>query len=126
VIGMINPIAIRESSGHGVGILHIAEITTLTEWSTEDVNIRHSGNRPTPHTRSVTGRVWSESKQYGVMCSFCVSSSINLDSFSMRAGCDTQARHTDLDIDQTFTLESSLPETKAEPSFVKRSTLTWR
>jgi hypothetical protein len=55
-----------------------ADVLTFTEWSREDVRTRHVGKGPTPQMMSVTGRVWSESVQYGVGISFWRSSSSNL------------------------------------------------
>ena len=99
---------------------------TLTEWSTDEVNIRHSGKRPMPQRMSVTGRVWSDSEQKGNTCSFCSSSSSNLSSVRSAEYDAERQGHIDLDTDQTLTLESSLPEINAQPSFVKRRTLSRR
>lgn len=53
-------------------------LSTLAQLSIEDVRTLHVGNKPTPHTMSVIGSVWSDSMQYGVGASFCRSSSKRL------------------------------------------------
>ena len=100
---------------------------TFAVWSAEEVKTRHEGKLPAPQTMSVTGSEWSERLQYGVGSSFCRSLSTSLfDEVEMTTPRAEIGGVRYLETDHTLTLESSLPDTSAALSCVKRRTFTCR
>jgi|SRR6266851_2658922 len=100
---------------------------TFTEWSVEAVNTRQDGNGPKPQAMSVIGSVWSDKWAYASGISSRTLSSSNLYEVLETCGGGEVIRIlADLKTDQTVIPESSLPESKASPSGVKRSTVIRR